>query len=357
MRRFITLAPLALLSTACAARGYTASSALEHTGDVAETRLVATPAEADAIAAWQLPAESPWSHYEKLTLLAYLGERSDAVMLPDVDRLELVRRAEIAAARLGQAGLPPDTMWIIDLRGAASVAFGAELSRALPGKVAPVITFNNWPAENEVVPAEETLSALISKRPALPSPTDTAAAPVFLLDAWRLAFREESIEDDVTDNRYLLSESDLPAVAQLRDQRIRRVIYVVEDRNYVANEEDDLHDLAADYQDAGIGFSVVDLSWFDQIGAAPDWDTSIGYYRVAIGPRFTIYDSPLFFTRSHGGFGGAHPVYTPGGVGPRSYASPHLGGGGGRTFASPHVGGSHSGGGGHSFGGSHGGGG
>lgn len=341
MRRLLSIAPLALLSTACAARGYTPSTALEHTGDLPEARLVAAPAEADAIASWQLPAESPWARYEKLTLLTYLGERSDQVMLPDVARSESVQRAAAAAARLAQAGMPPDTLWVIDLRGASSVAFGATLSRALPGKVAPILTFNNWPAENEVVPAEETLAALITMRPALPSPADTTAAPVLLLDAWRLAFRDEEIEDGLTDNRYLLLESDLPSAAVLRERGIRRVVYVVESRDYINNEEDDLHDLAADWQDAGVGFSIVDLDWFDRIGAAPEWETEFGYYQVAIGPRFTIYDSPLFFTRGRGGFGGPR-VYSP--------ASPRVGGG--RTFASPHVGGgSHGGfGGGHSGG-------
>jgi hypothetical protein len=328
MRRLLAFAPLALLSTACAVRGATPSSALEYAGDPSpHAHLVEAPREADAVAGWQLPAESPWSRYEKLTLLTYLGDDPTPVMLPEVTQLPVVQRAEVAAARLAAAGMPPGTLWIVDLRGAASVAFGATLSRALPRRIAPVLTFNNWPAEDEVVPAEETLSALLALRPVLPAAADVDATPVFLLDAFRLSRRDEEMPDDVTDNRYFLLGSDLPDAATLRAQGITRVVYVVEDRDAVSNEEDDLHDPTADFQNAGIGFSMVDLAWFDRIGAAPDWDTNLGYHAVVIGSRFTIFDSPGFFARGRGGFGGARSV---------AGAHPSVGGGG-RSFASPHV--------------------
>lgn len=336
MRRLLAFAPLALLSTACAVRGATPSTALEYSSDpTPHAQIVETPREADAVAGWQLPAESPWSRYEKLTLLTYLGDDPTPVMLPEVSQLPIVQRAEVAAARLAAAGMPPGTLWIIDLRGAASVAFGSVLSRALPRQVAPVLTFNNWPADQEVIPAEETLSALISMRPALPTPADVGAAPVFLLDAFRLARRDEEMPDDVTDNRYFLLESDLPDAATLRAQGITRVVYVVEDRDVVSNEEDDLHDPAAGYEAAGIGFSMVDLAWFDRIGMAPNWDENLGYHAIAIGTRFTIFDTPGFFARGRGGFGGARSV---------SGAHPTVGvGGSGRSFASPHVSGGHGG--------------
>jgi hypothetical protein len=39
-----------------------------------------------------------------------------------------VQLAALAARRLAAAGVPEDTMWIVDLRGAAWVAFGARFS-------------------------------------------------------------------------------------------------------------------------------------------------------------------------------------------------------------------------------------
>jgi hypothetical protein len=364
MRRLVTLAPIALLSTACATRQFTPSTALERYGELADARTVTVPPTADAVAAWQLPTESPWSPYEKTTLLGYLGEASQQIALPDVRRIAAVQRAEIAAVRLAEVGLRADTMWIVDLRGAASVAFGAALSRALPGQIAPVLTFNNWPGEDEVVPAEETLSALVSMHPALPTAAESRAIPVFLLDAWRLAFREEDIEDSRTDNRYYLFPTDLPSAEVLRAQGIRHVVYLVEDRGSAEHEEDDLHDSAADYEAAGIDFNIVDLAWIEGFDSSVDYDVYLRPCRVIIGPRYTVFDRPSFFLRGRGGFGGYSGAGSvSAGKGGRVYtpASPHVGlsprsHGGGWSHFGGHIGG-HSSGGYHggSHGGSHGG--
>jgi hypothetical protein len=71
--------------------------------------------------------------------------------------------------------------------------------------VSLVTTFNNWPADNELVPAEETLAALVTMQPNLGADDEAGACPVFLLDAWRLAYRDDEINDEVTDNRYMLT--------------------------------------------------------------------------------------------------------------------------------------------------------
>ena len=77
------------------------------------------------------------------------------------------------------------------------------------------------------------------------------------------------------------------------------------------------------------------IALFDRIGMAPNWDENLGYHAIAIGARFTIFDTPGFFARGRGGFGGARSV---------SAAHPTVGvGGGGRSFASPHVSGGHGG--------------
>jgi hypothetical protein len=354
MSRLVALAPVALLTTACAVR--TPATAL----DVAvaanpTTRTMVLPTDGEAIAAWHLPPTNPWSRYEKLTLLTYLTDTPVSATMPDVEVLEVVHRAQIAAARLAAAELPADTMWVVDLRGAASVAFGATLSQQASIAVAPVMTFNNWPSENEVVPAEQTLAALVTMRPRPLAAETTQAVPVFLLDAWRLAFRDTEPDPTAVDNRYMLLSSDFPDPATLRARGIRRVVYVVEDRGRVSTEEDDFHEIALAYQDAGIPFCLVDLRQLSNVDATPAseeqyderWAEYWDEWQTGVRSRSTVFDNPRFYARARGGFGGvrAAPVgrdyrgampsvgaHTPGGaMGGRAYsgASPHVGVGGG----------------------------
>jgi hypothetical protein len=358
MSRLVALAPVALLTTACAVR--TPATALDVDARVAAaspvTRTMVLPTDGQAIAAWHLPPTNPWSRYEKLTLLTYLADTPVSATMPDVEVMEVVRRAQIAAARLAVAEVPADTMWVVDLRGAASVAFGATLSQQSPNAVAPVMTFNNWPSENEVVPAEQTLAALVTMSPR-PLAADAQAVPVFLLDAWRLAFRDSEPDPSAVDNRYMLLASDFPDPATLRARGIRRVVYVVEDRGRVSTEEDDFHEIALAYQDAGIPFCLVDLQQLASVDLTPGpeqrqderWAEYWDEWQTGVRSRSTVFDDPRFYARARGGFGGvrAAPVgrnyqpatptvggRTPGGMmshGGRAYsgASPHVGVGGG----------------------------
>jgi len=145
------------------------------------------------VAAWQLPPQNPWAPYSKFTLLAALNGQGEQAELPDVSNLITVNNAVAAAAQVASTGLPDDAMWVVDLRGPAAVAFGSYLSTHSQQPVAVVPTFNNWPAENELVPAEETLAAMATMLPQSPLAEAQGTRPVFLLDAWRLAFRTEDI--------------------------------------------------------------------------------------------------------------------------------------------------------------------
>src|SRR5579859_396121 len=133
---------------------------------------VILPSFSQVSARWLLPATSPWAPYQKTTLLAALDEGERVASLPPIEELEGVSDAREAANTVATVGLPPDTMWVVDLRGAASVAFGAALSLGSRAPVAPVLTFNNWPAEREMVPAEETLAALVAMQPLRSGRTD-----------------------------------------------------------------------------------------------------------------------------------------------------------------------------------------
>jgi hypothetical protein len=354
MNRLATLAPIALLTAACAAQ--TPATALDAANATEVTRLIELPPEGRVVDAWHLPHTSPWFRYEKLTLLAYLADVPVDATMPDVGTMDVVTRAKEAARRVALAGVPLDTMWVVDLRGAASVAFGATLSQEAAQPIAPVMTFNNWPAENEVVPAEETLAALVSMRPRPLPRGEIVAAPVFMLDAWRLALRGTTPDPLAIDNRYVVLASDFPDPATLRARGIRRVVYVVEDRRKTSAEEDDFHEVALAYQDAGIPIALVDLQQLASIEGPPNpealaayWDAAIDDWEYSVRERVTVFDDVGFYQRARGGFGGvraapagcqdgarracagAERTALEGPLGTRAYsgASPHVMGPGG----------------------------
>ncbi|HLK41393.1 MAG TPA: hypothetical protein VKU41_31805, partial [Polyangiaceae bacterium] len=95
-------------------------------------RSMELPSKAEALRRWTVPPSDPWSPYAKYTLLTALNDGPVLAALPDVEQLDEVQRARAAATRIGTTGLPDGTLWIVDLRGAASVAFGTALA-ATPG--------------------------------------------------------------------------------------------------------------------------------------------------------------------------------------------------------------------------------
>ncbi len=219
-----------------------------------------------------------------------------------------MRRARFAGERAAAAGLPPDTLFIVDMRGAASIAFGTSLSSPRTSGGSPSVslvpTFNNWPAKNELVPAEETLAALVTMSPSVPEDGADGGVPVFLLDAWRMAYRSEEPDDDTYDNRYLLSPGDLPDVATLRARGIRRVLYVVESLGETSVEEDDLHSVFLEYRAQGLDLAMVDLAMVASWSASTAWDELFAEWTLPVEPRATLVDEPSFYVRARGGFGG-----------------------------------------------------
>jgi hypothetical protein len=277
-------------------------------------RTIVAPSRDEVISRWELPSSSPWLPYEKFTLPSVLAETPQALPMPNLDDLDEVRWARLAAARVAEEGLPNDAAWFIDLPGAASVAFAWSLARYSPTAIAAVPTFNNWPAEDELVPAEQTLTAMITMPPRVPTDADVGARPVFLLDSWRLAYKEELIDEGVIDNRYMLSRADFPSAEVLRAQGISQIIYVVGSED-VLDEEDDLNDLFADYEDAGIALHLVDLESIMRIREAgePSWYVQAQARYFHIRRRMTAVHDPRFYARSRGGFGGLHLMPVPAG--------------------------------------------
>lgn len=310
----IGVVPIAILGVGCShLRPWTPSVSVAFwSEDVPETAEWTLPTSAELSTQWQMLPQSPWARFHKGTLISSVDPMQGRATLPDVRRLEVAAEADAAAAHLAKVGLPAGTLWVVDLRGAASAAFASRLSREARVPIAPVVTFNNWPAPEGVVPADETLAGLLAFPPKLPSPDEASirdAHPVFLLDSWRLAYRFDEPEDGVFDNRYMLMPSDLPDVETLRAQAITRVVYVVEDLDDAEVEEDDLNASFRAWQLAGIGIHIVDLDFLKKVpppvnGVYPaDWAMKLAPQSLWVRERYTLVDDPRFYARARGGFG------------------------------------------------------
>ena len=128
---------------------------------------------------------------------------------------------------------------------------------------------------------------------------------MFLLDSWRLAYKEETIDDEVVDNRYMLTSGDFPTAEVLRQQGITQILYVVASED-IDSEEDDLHDLFLAYEQAGIAIHMVDIDSLAR-SRAKEWEEP-WYVEVEAAPlhdppaRVTVVHDPRFYRRAHGGF-------------------------------------------------------
>ena len=302
--------PVALLATGCVTRPWTPAVPLANWSETPQVTNYEMPAQGDALRRWQIPPGDPWGPYAKYTLLTSVDASPTPVELPDVNAMEEVAHARAAARRIAEQGMPADTMWVVDLRGAASVAFGATLSRTAVEPVRLVPTFNNWPATDELIPAEETLAALTTMTPRPPEEVEGGARPVFLLDAWRLAYRFEEPADDTYDNRYILTSSDLPDVETLRRNGIRRIVYLVSSLDDVAVEEDDVHATFLEWERSGIPIAMVDVSAMEGL-VADAWDEIWQDDALIVEPRITLVEEPGFYVRARGGFGGLHARPSP----------------------------------------------
>jgi len=331
--RGASLLSLVAFATACSLRPFTPSVSVAFvTQDVPLPKSMAVPTSREVSARWELASDDPWARYEKTTLVSSL----DAVAggagraeLPDVTTLDVLYDATRAARRLGEVGLPKGTLWICDMRGAASVAFGAALPRYTKEPISPVLTFNNWPSEEGLVPADETLAALVLMAPPRPPRETPNGHPVFLLDSWRLAYRDDD-PGGAYDNRYMLQPHELPSADELRQRGITRVVYLVESLDDTEGEEDDLHPVLRAWQASGVGVHLVDLEWLSSLTLDVDWAKTLAPTGHYVENRAVLQDDPHFYARARGGFGFAygHPLLFPGGFS-RSRGGYHGGYGGG----------------------------
>jgi hypothetical protein len=130
--------------------------------------------------------------------------------------------------------------------------------------------------------------------------------PVFLLDAWRLAYRDRPVDARLTDNRYMLGPQDFPDPDLLVERDIQRVVYVVDNALETKNEEDDLLETFLAYGAAGISMTMVDIDELAFAADENDCARRIAMRPLAVQERLTVVNDPAFHLRAHG-FGGFHP--------------------------------------------------
>ena len=146
---------------------------------------------------------------------------------------------------------------ILDLPGPQAVAAAA----AMAGAFAPILTIDNLPHPNGVVPAADTLGALIYWRPelAVRSAYRSNDPLLFILEGERL--RAYGNEPGRFDNR---SRARLPDATGFRALGIERILYVRQHRGTVV-EADDLNGLFISCADSGIEVRHLALDSLDPL--------------------------------------------------------------------------------------------
>jgi hypothetical protein len=171
-------------------------------------------------------------------------------------------RARAVLSLFAQVGFPTDTMVILDLPGADSVAAAAAMS----ARFDPIFGFGNWPHPLGVVPAQETLAAALYYQPLFArtrAQRKPGSPPVLVLDANRLEPYEDA--DNQFDNRYM---AKIPSAAGLHTIGITHVLYVTPDGEHPA-ELDDLNESFIELEQAGIEVRVLGMSEIERSNEAP----------------------------------------------------------------------------------------
>ena len=265
--------PVALLATGCVTRPWTPAVPLANWSETPQVTNYEMPAQGDALRRWRIPPgqsmgplrEVHAPHVRRRVAHARGAARRqrDGGGRPRARRGPPHRRA--GDARGHDVGRRPARRRLRRLRG-HPLADGR-------GARAPRPHLQQLARDRRLIPAEETLAALTTMTPRPPEEVEGGARPVFLLDAWRLAYRFEEPADDTYDNRYILTSSDLPDVETLRRNGIRRIVYLVSSLDDVAVEEDDVHATFLEWERSGIPIAMVDVSAMEGL-VADAWTRS-----------------------------------------------------------------------------------
>lgn len=196
----------------------------------------------EALTTWA-PEDSVWSRWTKAVLFSFMPDEI----------------SDVASLAIGEWQVPllQDTAMLVDLAGAKGVEVGISLAYrgyrpiplynacpngmdAIAASVSPVV---------DVIPIMRAIATETSTLKAITLPS--SAPPVFLLDANR---SKASFSPEISwfDNRSIVRHSDLPSVAFLMKEGIKRLIVIRTNRSF----DSDLQSILLSWQEAGMTIST-----------------------------------------------------------------------------------------------------
>lgn len=235
------------------------------------------------------PSSATWQPFFVPTLLQSLGQntlRNQVQPFNSNDMRETYERAAGLKELISQASNNAQTLIISDLPGPSSIALGAALADT--NDIIP--TFDNWPHPLGVVPAHETLGAMLyyaSEIEEQKKKLKADAPAVLLLDNRRLAAYRD--EESQFDNRYL---AKIPPIDQLKQRGVENILYIVRDEQQ-REELDDLNDEFVEFEKNNIGVRMLRLSDFKPYEEEVQVATSSGTPATVRERHYYYGGSPL----------------------------------------------------------------
>lgn len=207
--------------------------------------------------AWA-PVDSADEKFVSAELINSLGQPSLQTSIQPVHSASM---DEAYSRGLGMRALlesneePSKTAVVVDLPGPEAVAYGA----ALADYANLVLTLDNWPHPQGVVPSHETLGAMLyyaeevaEKKADVPDDAPT----IFIMDSNRLVEYRDA--GDQFDNRYMAT---MPTAENLKANGIETIIYATPDDTR-QTELDDLNDDFVAYRESGVNVTMMPLTDF-----------------------------------------------------------------------------------------------
>jgi hypothetical protein len=306
-----------------------------------------TGAKTDALIDAIKPAQPAWLPHLKPTLAQSLAQTTknqpkliEQLNLVYNDKIQEAYDKGVAVSQLvANSEAPSKTLLVVDLPGPEAVAFAAGAADTID----PVFQFDHWPHPKGIVPAHETLGALLyyaaelsQKRaervkaltapPAehimpegAPADAYKVASPptpghiptAIILDSRRLAAGKDPNPTTEFDNRYLAA---MPSKADLVKLGITSLLYITDKE--VQSESDDLNDDFADLNQGDTKVANVSLDAFQPDPNAPkdvgtttetSVTTTTTTTHTASRPRTHYYYGGGYYGHTH--FYSHYPMY------------------------------------------------
>ena len=245
-------------------------------------------------AAWE-PTDTAWKPYISSELVNSLTQPT---LKTSVQPVHSTSMDDAYSRGLGMKELlkesqdPSKTAIVVDLPGPEAVAYAAALSDYAD----VVMTFDNWPHPNGVVPSGQTLGALLYYAEEVAEnkeKRDKDAPVVFVMDSNRLAQYKDAA--NAFDNRYIAT---MPTAENLKKNSVEGLIYAAPDKSR-STELDDLNEDFVAYRDAGINVTMMPLTDFQPV--SPE----------LLAEHGAVDSTRTTTTRHRTYYYGGHPYYSP----------------------------------------------